>query len=420
MALPLTTRFKKAFNVFLNRSSETGYEYYGSSYGYRPDHRLTNFGNDKSIITALYNRIAVDGAAIDIRHVRLDENDRYKEDIDSGLNNCLTLEANIDQTGREFVHDVILSMLDEGCVAIVPVDTDEDPDDGSFEIFTMRVGKIIDWYPRHIKVSLYNDLTGEREDVTVSKEKTVIVENPFYAVFNEPNSNLKRLKRKLALLDLLDERIGSGKLDVIIQLPYVIKNETKHQQAVNRRKEIEDQLTGSQYGIAYIDGTEHITQLNRPVENAFVTQVENLTNMVYSQLGMTKEILDGTADPNTMQNYYTRIIEPILSNIVDDMKRKFLSKTARTQKQSIMFFRDPLTLIPVSEVASVADTFTRNEILSSNEIRQLIGRKPSTDPSADELRNKNLNQSKEDMAAKQNPDSKNVEKIIKENLGKEM
>lgn len=398
MALPITSRFKKAFNIFFNRDREKEYDdYYGSSYGYRPDHRPVSFGTDKSIITALYNRIAVDGSSIEIRHVRLDENDRYKEDMDSGLNNCLTLDANIDQTGQQFMQDVILSMLDEGYIAIVPIDTDEDPNEGSFDVLTMRVGKIVEWYPQHVKVLVYNEITGNKEEVKLKKSNTAIIENPFYAVFNEPNSNLKRLKRKLALLDLLDERIGSGKLDLIIQLPYVTKNEVKRQQAINRRKEIEEQLTGSQYGIAYIDGTEHITQLNRPVENSFVSQVESLTNMVYAQMGMSKEILDGTADQNTMQNYFTRVLEPILSIIADEMKRKFLTKTARTQKQSIMFFRDPLKLIPVSEVASIADTFTRNEILSSNEIRQLIGRKPSSDPKADELRNKNLNQSNEEQ-----------------------
>lgn len=397
MALSIASRFKKVFNLFTNRDSVKDYEYYGSSYSYRPDRNSMSFGSDKSIITALYTRIAVDSAAMDIRHVRLDENDRYKEDMDSGLNNCLTLDANIDQTGSQFIEDVVFSMLDEGCVAIVPVDTDSDPDGGTFDILTMRVGKIVEWYPRYVKVSLYNDLTGNKQEVKVKKENTAIIENPFYPVFNEPNSNLKRLKRKLALLDLLDERIGSGKLDLIIQLPYTVRNDVKKQQAVNRRKEIEDQLVGSQYGIAYIDGTEHITQLNRPVENSFISQVENLTNRVYSEMGVSKEILDGTADENVMQNYYTRLLEPILSVITDEMKRKFLTKTARTQKQSIMFFRDPLKLIPVSEVAKIADTFTRNEILSSNEIRQLIGRKPSDDPRADELRNKNLNQSNQEI-----------------------
>lgn len=326
-----------------------------------------------------------------IQHVRLDENDRFKEVIESGLNNCLNLEANIDQTGRAFVQDIVMSMLDEGCVAIVPVDTTFNPKEtGSFDITTMRTGKILEWYPQHVKVRVYNDRKGEKEDILVPKSTVAIVENPFYSVMNEPNSTMQRLIRKLNLLDAIDEQSGSGKLNLIIQLPYVIKTAARRQQAEERRKDIEEQLSGSKYGVAYTDGTEHVVQLNRPVDNNLMSQIEYLTSMLYSQLGLTQGIMDGSADEKTMQNYYTRTIEPILSAIVDEMKRKFLTKTARSQKQSILFFRDPFKLVPVGEIAEISDKMTRNEIMTSNEIRQKIGMKPSTDPKADELRNSNL------------------------------
>ena len=332
-----------------------------------------------------------------IQHVRLDENDRFKEVIESGLNNCLNLEANIDQTGRAFVQDIVMSMLDEGCVAIVPVDTTFNPKEtGSFDISTMRTGKILEWYPQHVKVRVYNDRKGEKEDILVPKSTVAIVENPFYSVMNEPNSTMQRLIRKLNLLDAIDEQSGSGKLNLIIQLPYVIKTAARRQQAEERRKDIEEQLSGSKYGVAYTDGTEHVVQLNRPVDNNLMSQIEYLTSMLYSQLGLTQGIMDGSADEKTMQNYYTRTIEPILSAIVDEMKRKFLTKTARSQKQSILFFRDPFKLVPVGEIAEIADKMTRNEIMTSNEIRQKIGMTPSKDPNADKLRNSNLSAPKEE------------------------
>lgn len=326
-----------------------------------------------------------------IQHVRLDDSDRFKDVMDTGLNRCLNMEANIDQTGRAFIQDIAMSMLDEGCVAIVPVDTSFDPKiTGSFEIDTMRTGKILEWFPQHVKVRVYNDRRGEKQDVLVPKSTVGIVENPFYAVMNEPNSTMQRLIRKLNLLDAIDEQSSSGKLNLIIQLPYVIKTEARRQQAESRRKDIEEQLAGSKYGVAYTDGTEHVVQLNRPVDNNLMSQIEYLTSMLYSQLGLTQGILDGSADDKTMQNYYTRTIEPILSAIVDEMKRKFLTKTARSQKQSILFFRDPFKLVPVDTIAEMTDKFTRNEVMTSNEIRQKIGMKPSTDPKADELRNSNL------------------------------
>ena len=395
--LSLFSRAKKAWNVFLNRDPTYDYTNYGASYSYRPDRPRFSRGNERSIVTSVYNRLSMDVAAIDICHVRLDENDRYSETIDSDLNNCLSVEANIDQTGRAFIQDAVMSMFDEGCVALVPIDTDRNPDDGSFSIETIRTGKIIQWYPHHIRVSVYNENTGQREEINVPKNTVSIVENPFYAVMNEPNSTLQRLVRKLNLLDAIDEQSSSGKLDLIIQLPYIIKTPARKAQAEERRQDIEKQLSGSKYGIAYTDGTERITQLNRPVENNLMKQIEFLTSMLYSQLGITQEILDGSANEETMQNYYTRTIEPILSALTDEMKRKFLSKTARSQGQSIMFFRDPFKLIPVSKIADIADKMTRNEIMTSNEIRQAIGRKPSDDPEADELRNKNLNKSKEEM-----------------------
>lgn len=393
MASPLE-RLKSAWNVFLEREKDPSYEYRyieGPSSYYRPDRPRLTRGNERSIVTSVYNRIAMDAAAIDIFHVRLDENKRFVEEIKSGLNNCLTTEANIDQTGRAFIQDAVLSMMDEGCIAIVPVDTTTNPDvTGSYDINSMRVGKIVEWRPRHVKIELYNDRKGVKEEVVMPKEAVAIIENPLYAVINEPNSTMQRLIRKINLLDIIDEQSSSGKLDLIIQLPYVIKTEQRRQQAESRRKDIENQLAGSKYGIAYTDGTEHITQLNRPVENNLQSQVEYLTSMLYSQLGITKEILDGTANEQTMLNYYNRTIEPVLSAITDEMKRKFLTKTARSQRQSIEFYRDPFKLVPTSQLAELADKFTRNEIMSSNEVRAIIAMKPSDDPRADELRNSNL------------------------------
>ncbi len=391
MEMTLGSRLRHAWNTFLSRDP-LSYRYsFGPSYSYRPDRPIFSRGNERSIVTSVYNRIALDVSSMTIQHVRLDENDRFKEVIESGLNNCLNLEANIDQTGRAFVQDIVMSMLDEGCVAIVPVDTTFNPKEtGSFDISTMRTGKILEWYPQHVKVRVYNDRKGEKEDILVPKSTVAIVENPFYSVMNEPNSTMQRLIRKLNLLDAIDEQSGSGKLNLIIQLPYVIKTAARRQQAEKRRKDIEEQLSGSKYGVAYTDGTEHVVQLNRPVDNNLMSQIEYLTSMLYSQLGLTQGIMDGSADEKTMQNYYTRTIEPILSAIVDEMKRKFLTKTARSQKQSILFFRDPFKLVPVGEIAEISDKMTRNEIMTSNEIRQKIGMKPSTDPKADELRNSNL------------------------------
>jgi hypothetical protein len=394
MEVSFGSRLKHAWNAFLNRDPTGDYRDTGTGYSYRPDRVRFSRGNERSIVTSTYNRIALDAASIDIIHARLDEDGRFISEINSGLNNCLNLEANIDQTGRAFVQDIVMSMLDEGSVAIVPVDTSVDPKvTSSYEILTMRTGKIMEWRPTTVKVRLYNDRTGRREDIVVPKSTTAIIENPLYAVINEPNSTMKRLVRKLNLLDLIDEQSGSGKLDLIIQLPYVIKTEARRQQAENRRRDIEAQLSGSKYGIAYTDGTERITQLNRPVENNLMKQIEYLTSMLYSQLGITQSILDGTADEQTMLNYYSRTIEPIISAIVGEMNRKFLTKTARSQMQSIVYFRDPFKLISVGEIAKMADTFTRNEIMSSNEVRQKIGMKPSDDPRADKLVNKNINNS---------------------------
>lgn len=392
-----STRLRHAWNAFTMNKDPTNYfKNIGIGYANRPDRPRFSRGNERSIVTSVLNRIALDSAACKIEHVRLDKNDRFKEIIDSDLNNCLSLEANLDQTGRAFIQDVVMSMLDEGCVAIVPTDTDIDPETGSFSIETMRTGRIIDWYPQHVRVNLYNQQTGLKEDVLLPKKLVAIIENPLYAVMNEPNSTLQRLIRKLNLLDVIDEQSASGKLDLIIQLPYVIKTEARRQQAEARRQLIEEQLSGSKYGIAYTDGTERITQLNRAVDNNLMSTIEYLTSMLFSQLGITQSILDGTADEQTMLNYYNRTIEPILSAIVDEMKRKFLTKTARSQKQSILFFRDPFKLVTVSNIAEVADKFTRNEIATSNEMRQVIGWKPSDDPEADELRNKNLSKPKED------------------------
>lgn len=392
-------RLQHGWNAFVNARDPTLEYSTGPGYYYRPDRPRFTRGNERSIVTSVYNRIALDVSAISIQHVRLDDNGRFSSVIESGLNNCLTLDANMDQTGRAFIQDVVMSMLDEGCVAIVPVDTTLDPAvTSSFDINTMRVGKIIEWRPKHVKVRIYNEKTAKKEEVILSKKEVAIVENPLYAVMNEPNSTMQRLIHKLSLLDITDEQTASGKLDLIIQLPYVIRTEAKKQQAENRRKDIEMQLAGSKYGIAYADGTEKITQLNRSVENNLMKQIEYLTNNLYGQLGITQTILDGSADDKTMLNYYNRTIEPIVSAIVDEMKRKFLTKTARSQGQSILFFRDPFKLVPVNDIAEIADKFTRNEILTSNEIRQIIGIKPSEDPKADELRNSNIAEAKQDLA----------------------
>lgn len=388
----VTNRLYHAWNAFLNRDPTEDYrQNMGPGYANRPDRVRLSGGNERSMITAIYNRIALDVAALSIQHVQLDKNDRYLSTCDTGLNNCLTLSANIDQTGRALIQDTTISMFDEGVVAIVPVDTTVDPTiSGSYDIDTMRVGKIIQWYPQAVKVRLYNEILGIKQDVIFSKSVVSIIENPLYIVMNAPNSTLQRLIRKLNILDAIDEQSGSGKLDLIIQLPYVAKTPARKKQAEDRRLEMQNQLKDSQYGVAYAEGTERITQLNRPVGNNLMAQIEYLTNMLYSQLGITQSILDGTADEKTMLNYYNRTIEPIISAIVDEMRRKFLTQTARTQKKSIMFFRDPFKLVPVSQIADIADKFTRNEITSSNEIRQEIGMKPSTDPKADELRNKNI------------------------------
>ena len=403
-------RIQRGWNAFRNRDPTTEYRDTGLGYAYRPDRVRFTRGNERSIVTSVYNRIALDVAAISIQHVQLDDNNRFTSVVESGLNSCLNLEANIDQTGRAFVQDIVMSMFDEGCVAVVPVDTTQDPEiTDSYDILSMRTGKILEWKPRHVKVRVYNDRTGMKEDILLPKKQVAIIENPLYAVINEPNSTMQRLIRKLCLLDAVDEQSSSGKLDLIIQLPYVVKTEARRQQANDRRKQIEEQLTGSKYGIAYTDGTERITQLNRPVENNLMKQIEYLTSMLYSQLGITQAILDGTADDKTMLNYYSRTIEPIISAIVDEMKRKFLTKTARSQKKSIMFFRDPFKLVPVNDIAEIADKFTRNEILSSNEVRQIVGIKPSKDPKADELRNKNLSEPKENSQPIKTPPKEGAE-----------
>ena len=409
-------RLQHAWNAFFyNDNTYVNPQNLGGFSTFRPDRVHFSRGVEKSIVTSVYNRIALDATSIAIKHVRLDDNGRFLEEMDSGLQNCLNVEANIDQTGRAFLQDVVMSMLDEGCVAIVPVDTTIDPaKSGSYEINTLRTGKILEWYPAHVRVRVYNDQKGIHEEVTLPKSMVGIIENPLYAVINEPNSTMQRLIRKLSLLDVVDEQTSSGKLDLIIQLPYVIKTDARKKQADERRKDIEMQLAGSKYGIAYTDGTEKITQLNRPAENNLMKQVEYLTGMLYSQLGLTQSIMDGSANDKTMLNYYNRTIEPILAAIVDEIKRKFLTKTARTQKQTIMYFRDPFKLVPVSDIAEIADKFTRNEIMTSNEIRQIVGMKPADDPSADELRNKNLNQSSEDIATKQEsgiPDEIQNEKL---------
>ena len=408
-------RLQHAWNAFVyNDNNYVDPQNLGGLSTFKPDRVHFSRGVERSIVTSVYNRLALDVSSIAIKHVRLDENGRFKEEVDSGLQNCLNVEANIDQTGRAFLQDVVMSMLDEGCVAIVPVDTTIDPaKSGSYEINTMRTGKILEWYPAHVRVRVYNDKKGIHEELVLPKSSVAIIENPLYAVINEPNSTMQRLIRKLNLLDVVDEQTSSGKLDLIIQLPYVIKTDARRKQAEERRKDIEMQLSGSKYGIAYTDGTERITQLNRPAENNLMKQVEYLTSMLYSQLGLTQSIMDGSADDKTMLNYYNRTVEPILAAITDEIKRKFLTKTARSQKQTIMYFRDPFKLTPVLDLAEIADKFTRNEIMTSNEIRQIVGMKPADDPSADELRNKNLNQSNEvidDKKAMQSPEEIQNEK----------
>lgn len=392
MELSFSSRLRHAWDVFRNREPTYDYQDTGPSTSYRPDRTRLTGGNERSIVTSIFNRIALDVSSINVKHCRIDENSRFKEQINSGLDNCLNLEANIDQTGRAFMQDVVMSMLDEGCVAIVPTDTTLDPImTTSYDIQTMRTGKILEWYPNHVRVRVYNEKIGKQEDIKLPKSMVAIVENPLYAVINEPNSTMQRLMKKLVLLDAVDENTRSGKLDMIIQLPYVIKSDARKSQAEKRRKDIEEQLKGP-YGIAYVDGTEKVIQLNRPIENNLMTQIEYLTKLLYSQLGITEEILNGTANEQTMLNYNSRTIEPIVSAIVDEMKRKFLTKTARSQNQTIQFFRDPFRLVPVNDIAEIADKFTRNEILTSNEIRQIIGMKPSNDPKADKLINSNLNQ----------------------------
>lgn len=385
-------RWHNAWNAF-NQRDPTEKISDGMSWGSRPDRPRFSRGNERSIVTSVYNRLALDAASIDIKHVVLDENDRFVSEKKSGLNNCLTFEANVDQTGRAFRHDIFMSLLDEGCIAIIPTVTSSNPEKGTFDVLELRTGKILQWYPNAVRMSVYNEHAGRREEITMLKSAVAIVESPLYSVINEYNSTMQRLIRKLNLLDAIDEQSGSNKLDLIIQLPYVIKSEARRQQAEKRRKDIEQQLAGSKYGIAYTDGTEKVTQLNRSVENNLMKQIEFLTSMLYSQLGLNTQILDGTADEKTMLNYYNRTIEPLVSAVVDELKRKFLTKTAISQRQSIEFFRDPFKLVPINDLAELADKFTRNEILTSNEFRQIIGMKPSDDPNADVLRNKNLSES---------------------------
>lgn len=389
-----TDRLVHGWNAFMNKDPTPGWEYGNSNY-VKPDRIRLTGGNDKNIVTSVYNRLSLDVASCVIQHVRLDDNDRFLEQVDSGLNYCLTVSPNIDQTSRGLIQDIAMSMLDEGCVAVVPVDTNVNIKEGSFDINSLRTGRIIEWYPNHIKAEVYNERIARKETIILPKSSTAIVENPYYAIMNEPNSTAKRLLRKLTLLDLVDEQNGAGKLDLIIQLPYIIKTEARRQQAEKRRKDIESQLAGSKYGIAYTDGTEHVTQLNRSVDNQLLNQIEVLTRTLYSQLGITEEIMNGTADEKTMNNYFSRTIEPILSAIVDEMNRKFLTKTARTRKQKITFYQDPFKLVPTSSLAELADKFTRNEIMTSNEFRQIVGLRPSEDPNANALRNKNLSQSNE-------------------------
>lgn len=398
MELNIGARLKHAWNAFTNRDPTYYQRSLGAGYSVRPDRPRLSRGNEKSIVTSIFNRIALDVSAVTIKHCRIDSNGRYIEDIDSDLNNCLNLEANIDQTSRAFIQDIVMSLLDEGCVAVVPVDTSIDPGiTDSYKIQTMRTGKIIEWYPSHVKIRLYNDRTGEKEDIILPKKQVAIIENPLYAVINEHNSTMQRLIRKLSLLDATDEQTASGKLDLIIQLPYVVKTPARREQANLRRKDIEEQLAGSKYGIAYTDGTEKITQLNRSLENNLLKQIEYLTEMVYSQLGITQEVLNGTADEKTMLNYNNRTVEPFVASIVDEMRRKFLTKTARSQGQTITYFRDLFRLVPINDIAEIADKFTRNEIMTSNEIRQIVGMKPADDPKADELVNSNITQPEQEQ-----------------------
>lgn len=407
MPVSIRDRIRNAWNAFQN-GEKTVYRDYGPNSFY-PSYRSRIIrGSDRTIISSVYNKIAIDVSQIDIKHVLLDEQGRYTETLDTGINNCLTLSANIDQTSRAFIQDVVMSMLDEGVVAILPVDTNDDATVGSFDIYTMRVGKIVEWYPRHVKIRAYNDRTGEKEEVIMPKEAVAIIENPLYAVMNEPNSTVQRLIHKLSLLDIIDEQSAAGKLDLIIQLPYTVRTPMKRAQAEERRKDIEAQLTGSRYGVAYIDSTEHITQLNRSLENNLLKQIESLYSLFYSQLGINQAVMDGTADEQTMLNYTNQTIEPIISAIVLEMQRKFLTKTARTQRQSIVYFEDPFKLVPVSQIAEIADKMTRNEIMTSNEIRQVIGLMPSKDPSADELRNKNLSQPAEETKNAAAPSSAEI------------
>lgn len=410
----IVSRLKHGWNAFMNRDPTGFYRTdVGPSSSYRPDRIRLTRGNERSIVTSIYNRIALDCAAVTIQHCKLDDNNRFVGTVNSKLNNCLTLEANIDQTSRAFMQDVVLSMFDEGVIAIVPVETSFDPNvTDSYDIHSMRTGKVIEWYPEHVKLNVYNDRTGRREDIVMPKKAVTIIENPFYAVMNEPNSTMKRLVRKLNLLDAIDEQSGSGKLDLIIQLPYVIKSEARRKQAEERRKDIEMQLAGSKHGIAYTDGTEKVVQLNRPIENNLLTQIEYLTSMAFAQLNITQSVLDGTADEKTMLNYNTRCIEPVVAAIADGMKRTFLTKTARSQNHSIMYFRDPFKLVPVSDLAEIADKFTRNEIMTSNEIRQIVGMKPSNDPKADQLINSNISQPIDNI-----PKSDTPVKIEKPNEG---
>lgn len=413
MGESIGSRLKHAWNAFTSRDPTTDHKDYGQSYFYRPDRPRFSRGNERSIVTSIYNRIALDAASIDIKHVRLDKNGRYLEDIKSGLNNCLTTEANLDQTGRAFKQDIYMSLMDEGSIAIVPIDTTLNPKTGSYDINTMRVGKITKWYPQHVEVRLYNELTGRKEDIKVPKKMAAIIENPFFAVMNEPNSVMQRLIRKLNLLDYIDEQSGSGKLDLIIQLPYMVKSEARKKQAKERMKNIEDQLKGP-YGIAYVDGTEKITQLNRPVENNLLKQIEYLQNMLFSQLGIDQSIMNGTADEKTTLNYINGTIEVFVSAVRDEMKRKFLTKTARTQNQSIEFFRYPFKLVPIDNIAEIADKFTRNEIMSKNEFRQVIGMKPSDDPKADQLINSNIAQPNDAAVESVPPEDPEYSEMIEE------
>lgn len=397
MEMNIGSRLKHAWNAFLNRDPP-GSEYHGGGYSYRPDRMRFSRGSERTIINAINNRISLDASSIKINHVKLDENNRFDSIIDSGLNYCLTTEANADQTGRGLIQDIVMTFLEEGVAAVIPEKTNFDPRySNSYEIYSMRVGVPVEWYSDRVRVRVFNELTGQREEITFPKKMVALIENPFYSVMNAPNSTMQQLVRKLALLDVVDEQAGSGKLDMIIQLPYVIKTDARRKQANERREEIEKQLSGSKYGIAYTDGTERIVQLNRSLENNILKSIEYLTNMVYSQLGVTQEILNGTADEKTMNNYMNRIIEPVVSAIADEFNRKFLTKTARTQGQSIMCFHDPFRLAPVSMIAEMADKFTRNEIMTPNEIRQVIGMKPSKDPKSDQLVNRNIASADEGM-----------------------